>query len=95
MQLGMIGLGRMGSSMVSRLMLPAAIVDDDIRRAAKPEPKGVHYLDVGTSGGVWGLEQGFSSRGEANFADKLLSAMRHGVGGHLEKGDPGGGGTAG
>ena len=130
MQLGMIGLGRMGANMVRRLMrsghqcvvydvhpdvvqslahegavgaasledfvekltapravwlmVPAAIVDkeldslgsllkagdividggnsfyhDDIRRAAAMQPKGIRYLDVGTSGGVWGLERGY------------------------------------
>jgi 6-phosphogluconate dehydrogenase len=130
MQLGMIGLGRMGANMVRRLMraghqcvaydvnpdavkalaaegatgaaslddfvrkltppraawlmVPAALVDrtladlaprlaagdavidggnsyyiDDIRRARELKPKGLHYLDVGTSGGVWGLERGY------------------------------------
>ncbi len=130
MQLGMIGLGRMGANMVRRLMraghqcvvydvhqeavqtlakegavgaasleefvkklnkpraawlmVPAAVVDktiaslapllekddaiidggnsyyhDDIRRAGELKPKGIHYVDVGTSGGVWGLERGF------------------------------------
>ncbi len=130
MQLGMIGLGRMGANMVRRLvrnghecvvfdhnaasvkqlagegavgasslddfigklkapravwlMLPAAVVDgtlkglaaklqkddividggnsyyiDDIRRAKELEPAGIHYVDVGTSGGVWGLERGY------------------------------------
>jgi len=32
---------------------------DDIRRAGELRPRGVHYVDVGTSGGVWGLERGF------------------------------------
>jgi 6-phosphogluconate dehydrogenase len=130
MKLGMIGLGRMGSNMVRRLvgaghrcvvfdidaqrvqalaresalgassladlvaqleppravwiMLPAALVDatieplrahlsagdaiidggnshyqDDIRRAAALAQSGIHYVDVGTSGGVWGLERGY------------------------------------
>ena len=130
MQIGMIGLGRMGANMVRRLlrgghqcvvfdrnldsvkdlakegaigatsledfvarlkppragwlMLPAAVVDDtlhglgaqmqkddiivdggnsyyidDIRRAKELKSHGVHYVDVGTSGGVWGLERGF------------------------------------
>ena len=131
MQLGMIGLGRMGANMVRRLlrnghqcvvydrsaeavqalvgegavgaaslddfveklkqpravwlMVPAAVVDsslndlaprlqaddiiidggnsyyiDDIRRAQELEAKGIHYVDVGTSGGVWGMERGYS-----------------------------------
>jgi 6-phosphogluconate dehydrogenase len=130
MQLGMIGLGRMGANMVRRLlkqghdcvvynrtpqavaelvkekatgaaslaelvkklqkpraiwlMVPAAAVDktiaeltpllekgdividggnsyyvDDIRRAKELTAKGIHYVDVGTSGGVWGLERGY------------------------------------
>jgi 6-phosphogluconate dehydrogenase len=32
---------------------------DDIRRAGELKPKGIHYVDVGTSGGVWGFERGF------------------------------------
>jgi 6-phosphogluconate dehydrogenase len=130
MQLGMIGLGRMGANMVRRLvkgghrcvafdrspkvvegivreqaigassladlvkqlekpravwlMVPAAVTDqtiadllphleagdividggnsyyiDDIRRAKELAPKNLHYVDVGTSGGVWGLERGY------------------------------------
>jgi len=130
MQLGMIGLGRMGANMVRRLlrgghqcivydanpeaaqalaaegavaasslddfvgkltppraawlMVPAAVVDemlgdlvvrmhrediiidggnsyyiDDLRRAESLVPKGIHYLDVGTSGGIWGMERGY------------------------------------
>jgi 6-phosphogluconate dehydrogenase len=130
MQLGMIGLGRMGANMVRRLlrgghecvvfdmsasavaelvkekavgtaslaefaktlkepravwlMVPAGVVDksiadllphlepgdilidggnsyyvDDIRRAKEVKSRGIHYVDVGTSGGVWGLERGY------------------------------------
>jgi 6-phosphogluconate dehydrogenase len=130
MQLGMIGLGRMGANMVRRLlrgghqcvvydanpaaaqalaaegavaasslddfvgkltppravwlMVPAAVVDqmlgdlaahlrrddiiidggnsyyiDDLRRAESLMSKGIHYLDVGTSGGIWGMERGY------------------------------------
>jgi 6-phosphogluconate dehydrogenase len=130
MQIGMIGLGRMGANMVQRLMkdghecivfdinantvqelaaqgavgadsladfvarlskpraiwlmLPAAVVDqelaalaslleagdiiidggnsfyhDDIRRGAELKKKGIHYVDVGTSGGIAGLERGY------------------------------------
>src|SRR5579872_2510633 len=32
---------------------------DDVRRARALKPKGIHYLDVGTSGGIWGLERGY------------------------------------
>ena len=32
---------------------------DDLRRAAELKPQGIHYLDVGTSGGVWGAERGY------------------------------------
>jgi 6-phosphogluconate dehydrogenase len=144
MQLGMIGLGRMGANMVRRLikkghdcvvfdrsreavdqlvkekavgansladfvkkldsprvvwlMVPAAVVDetikdllplldaddilidggnsyyiDDIRRAKELEPKGIHYVDVGTSGGVWGLERGYCMMigGEADVVSHL------------------------
>lgn len=144
MQLGMIGLGRMGANMVRRLikdghqcvvfdrsanavkqlvkekaagaaslaelvkklhkpravwlMVPAAAVDaaigdlsplleagdilidggnsyyvDDIRRAKELAAKGVHYVDVGTSGGVWGLERGYCMMigGETDAVQRL------------------------
>ena len=32
---------------------------DDVRRAKQLEPKGIHYVDVGTSGGVWGIDRGY------------------------------------
>ena len=46
---------------------------DDIRRAAALRPKGIHYLDVGTSGGVFGLERGFCLMigGERTVAQRL------------------------
>jgi 6-phosphogluconate dehydrogenase len=144
MQLGMIGLGRMGANMVRRLqkaghkcvvydrspesvkqlttegatgssslddflaklqqpraiwlMVPAGVVDstiadllpklskddilidggnsyyiDDIRRAKELAPRGIHYVDVGTSGGVWGLERGYCQMigGEKNVVQHL------------------------
>jgi 6-phosphogluconate dehydrogenase len=144
MQLGMIGLGRMGANMVRRLlkgghqcvvfdrspktvnelvqematgssslqefvtklekprtiwlMVPAAAVDetiaslmphlesedvlidggnsyyiDDLRRAKELAPKRIHYVDVGTSGGVWGLERGYCMMigGEKNVVQHL------------------------
>jgi 6-phosphogluconate dehydrogenase len=52
---------------LGNLMEPGDIIIDggnsnyreDIERAAALRPKGIHYVDVGTSGGVWGLERGF------------------------------------
>jgi 6-phosphogluconate dehydrogenase len=155
MQLGMIGLGRMGASMVQRLlraghecvvfdihpeavaslagegavgtasleafvrrlqpprtvwlMLPAAFVDreiatiadllqagdvvvdggnsyyhDDIRRASELQARGLHYVDVGTSGGVFGLERGYCLMigGEAAVVqrlDPIFAALAPGV----------------
>jgi 6-phosphogluconate dehydrogenase len=57
----------MVTELATRLDPGDAIVDggntfykDDVRRARMLEPRGVHYVDVGTSGGVWGLERGYS-----------------------------------
>jgi 6-phosphogluconate dehydrogenase len=156
MQLGMIGLGRMGANMVRRLlkgghrcvvydmspktvnelvqekavgvsslqefakslekpravwlMVPAAVVDktiadlvpyleagdilidggnsyyvDDIRRAKELASKRIHYVDVGTSGGVWGLERGYCMMigGEPEVVkhlDTILAQLAPGVG---------------
>jgi len=156
MQLGMIGLGRMGANMVRRLlrgghecvvfdmspkaveelvqekavgatdlrdlvkklkapraiwlMVPAAVVDktissllplldagdtiidggnsyyiDDIRRAKELAVKGIHYVDVGTSGGVWGLERGYCMMigGETevvNLLDPIFERLAPGPG---------------
>jgi 6-phosphogluconate dehydrogenase len=156
MQLGMVGLGRMGANMVRRLikrghdcvafdrspkvveqlakekavgaasltdlvnklekpravwlMVPAALVDktiadllpalerndilidggnsyyvDDIRRAKELAPRGIHYIDVGTSGGVWGLERGYCMMigGEQTVVkhlDPIFAALAPGIG---------------
>src|SRR6202051_780974 len=156
MQLGMIGLGRMGANMVRRLikkehkcvvfdrspqavaglvkdnaigadslidlvkklekpravwlMVPAAVVDpnitdllppleagailidggnsyyvDDIKRAKDLAPKKIHYVDVGTSGGVWGLERGYCMMigGETEVVqrlDPIFTALAPGIG---------------
>jgi len=156
MQLGMVGLGRMGANMVRRcikkghecivfdtspttvselvkenavgaasladlakklakpravwLMVPAAVVDttiaallphleagdtvidggnsyyiDDIRRAKELAPKSIHYVDVGTSGGVWGLDRGYCMMigGENDVVrhlDPIFSALAPGRG---------------
>ena len=46
---------------------------DDIRRAKELAPEGIHYVDVGTSGGVWGLERGYCMMigGEADVVRHL------------------------
>jgi 6-phosphogluconate dehydrogenase len=46
---------------------------DDIRRAGQLAARGLHYLDVGTSGGVWGLERGYCLMigGDAAVVDRL------------------------
>jgi 6-phosphogluconate dehydrogenase len=156
MQLGMIGLGRMGANMVRRLlkgghqavvfdmssaavdelvqekaigssslsdlvkklnkpraiwlMVPAAVVDgtiaellphleqgdilidggnsyyiDDLRRAKGLVTKGIHYVDVGTSGGVWGLERGYcmmigGSDEAVKHLDPIFATLAPGVG---------------
>jgi 6-phosphogluconate dehydrogenase len=156
MQLGMIGLGRMGANMVRRLlrkghqcvvfdrsakavqelvqekaggsdssanlvkqlakpraiwlMVPAAVVDqsiadllphleagdilidggnsyyiDDIRRAKELAPKKIHYVDVGTSGGVWGLERGYclmigGEKDVVRHLDPIFSVLAPGAG---------------
>ena len=152
MQLGMIGLGRMGANMVRRLltcrpsvrrlrqspsrqgagrrkatgahhstiikklakpravwlMVPAAVVDQTIadllprwRRATSHrrrqfllhrrhppggelKPKGIHYVDVGTSGGVWGLERGYCMMigGDAvvKHLDPIFKTLAPGIG---------------
>jgi 6-phosphogluconate dehydrogenase len=58
---------------------------DDIRRAKELAAKHIHYVDVGTSGGVWGLERGYCMMigGEAdvvNHLDPIFSALAPGVG---------------
>jgi 6-phosphogluconate dehydrogenase len=58
---------------------------DDIRRAATLREKGIVYVDVGTSGGVWGLERGYCMMigGEVEtvkFLDPILSALAPGKG---------------
>ena len=57
---------------------------DDVRRAASLAAKGIHYLDVGTSGGVYGLERGFclmigGERGPVERLEPLFAAIAPGV----------------
>jgi 6-phosphogluconate dehydrogenase len=58
---------------------------DDIRRAQAVGPNGIHYLDVGTSGGVWGLERGYcmmigGDRAAVEHLDPIFSALAPGRG---------------
>ena len=58
---------------------------DDIRRAAELAPKGIHYVDVGTSGGVWGLDRGYCMMigGEApvvQHLDPIFATLAPGIG---------------
>ena len=56
---------------------------DDLRRAQDLAPKGIHYVDVGTSGGVWGLERGYCMMigGEASavkWLDPIFASLAPG-----------------
>jgi 6-phosphogluconate dehydrogenase len=58
---------------------------DDIRRSKELQPKGIHYVDVGTSGGIWGLERGYCMMigGESETVqhlDPIFSSLAPGVG---------------
>ncbi|MCX2561623.1 decarboxylating 6-phosphogluconate dehydrogenase [Acetobacter farinalis] len=58
---------------------------DDIRRAKTLAEKGIDYIDVGTSGGVWGLERGYcmmygGAREAAEHIDPILAALAPGIG---------------
>ncbi|MHB8736157.1 MAG: phosphogluconate dehydrogenase (NAD(+)-dependent, decarboxylating) [Terriglobales bacterium] len=68
---------------------------DSIRHAAEAQAKGVHFLDVGTSGGVWGLEKGYCQMigGEQAAYDRLspIFATLAPPEGYLRVGGPGAG----
>jgi 6-phosphogluconate dehydrogenase len=58
---------------------------DDIRRAKELTPKRIHYVDVGTSGGVWGLERGYcmmigGEKGVVQHLDPIFSTLAPGKG---------------
>jgi len=58
---------------------------DDIRRAKELAPKGIEYVDVGTSGGVWGLERGYcemigGGKEAVGYLDPVLKALAPGKG---------------
>ena len=58
---------------------------DDIRRAKTLRPKGIHYVDVGTSGGVWGLERGYclmigGDQAIVTHLDPIFACLAPGIG---------------
>src|SRR5678815_387603 len=58
---------------------------DDVRRSAKLKQKGIHYVDVGTSGGVWGLERGYcmmigGPKQVVQHLDPIFSTLAPGAG---------------
>jgi 6-phosphogluconate dehydrogenase len=58
---------------------------DDIRRAKLLKPKGIHYIDCGTSGGVWGAERGYcmmigGEKSEVERLDPIFKALAPGLG---------------
>ena len=58
---------------------------DDVRRARELRPKGIHYLDVGTSGGVWGLQRGYclmigGDKAAVDRLDPIFSTLAPGLG---------------
>jgi 6-phosphogluconate dehydrogenase len=71
---------------------------DDVRRAASLKQKGISYVDVGTSGGVWGLERGYcmmigGDKAVVDHLDPIFKAMAPGAGDiprtpNREKADP-------
>jgi 6-phosphogluconate dehydrogenase len=59
---------------------------DDIRRARELASRGIHYVDCGTSGGVWGLERGYclmigGEEAVVRRLDPILAALAPGIGG--------------
>jgi 6-phosphogluconate dehydrogenase len=55
---------------------------DDIKRAKLLKPKGIHYVDCGTSGGVWGIDRGYCMMigGPGDAIDPIFSALAPGLG---------------
>jgi 6-phosphogluconate dehydrogenase len=63
---------------------------DDIRRAKELAPQGIHYVDVGTSGGVWGLERGYcmmigGETGVVKHIDPILATLAPGRGNEVPR----------
>jgi 6-phosphogluconate dehydrogenase len=79
----MIGLGRMGANMARRLLAGGheCVVFDMSPKAVELARKDIHYVDVGTSGGVWGRERGYCLMIGGEAAVVKVSEF----GGHVEK----------
>src|SRR5205809_525162 len=77
MEMGMIGLGRMGGNMVLRLLKRGhwKVAFED---AARVKAKGMHYMDAGTSGGVWGMANGYCLMvgGEQSVYDYCMPILK-------------------
>jgi 6-phosphogluconate dehydrogenase len=63
---------------------------DDIRRANELAPKGIHYVDVGTSGGVWGLERGYcmmigGENAVVKHLDPIFARLAPGIGNEIPR----------
>ena len=89
MELGMIGIGRMGTNMVRRLLRAGhqCAVCDLQPEAVQAHAKEGAAFDEAVSAPVLSaaLYERFSSRGQDDFADKVLSALRYQFGAHEEK----------
>ena len=73
------------TALAGRLSAGDTIIDggnsyfkDDVRRARTLQPRGIHYVDVGTSGGVWGAERGYCLMigGDAEVVSRLTPVFR-------------------
>jgi 6-phosphogluconate dehydrogenase len=58
---------------------------DDVRRSKELAPKGIHYIDVGTSGGIWGLERGYcmmigGPKEAVQHLDSIFKTLAPGIG---------------
>ena len=58
---------------------------DDVRRGKALEERGIHYVDVGTSGGVWGIERGYcmmigGDKAVVDRLDPIFAALAPGIG---------------
>jgi 6-phosphogluconate dehydrogenase len=58
---------------------------DDVRRSQKLKDRGIHYIDVGTSGGVWGLERGYcmmigGPKEAVEYLDPIFKTLAPGIG---------------